>query len=110
MPELLSFPFQKPLVIAQNATEKDLKCSGKRYQEALDLNATIEKSLTLPAIERYDGVMFDAINYKGLSSEGKCYFDQHFLIFSGMYGLVKPQDRIGNYKLPIETKGLYQFR
>lgn len=110
MPELLSFPFQKPLVIAQNATEKDLKCSGKRYQEALDLNATIEKSLTLPAIERYDGVMFDAINYEGLSSEGKRYFDQHFLIFSGIYGLVKPQDRIGNYKLPIETKGLYQFR
>jgi cytoplasmic iron level regulating protein YaaA (DUF328/UPF0246 family) len=26
-----------------------------------------------------------------------------------MYGIVKPKDRIGNYKLPIETKGLYQY-
>ena len=44
-----------------------------------------------------------------MSELGKTFFDEHFLILSGMYGLLRPQDLIGNYKLPIETKGLYQF-
>ena len=26
-----------------------------------------------------------------------------------MYGIVRPKDLIGNYKLPIEVRGLYNF-
>jgi len=26
-----------------------------------------------------------------------------------MYGILRPQDFIANYKLPIETQGLYKF-
>jgi len=58
----------------------------------------------LPAISRYSGVMYTAIAYPHLSSEAKTYFDEHFLITSGMYGLLRPRDIIGNYKLPIEAK------
>lgn len=107
--EKLTFEFEKPLDIAASASEKDLKCKGKRYQEALSLNACIENSPTLPAIARYTGVMYDHIWYFSMSAAAKKFFDEHFLILSGMYGLLKPQDRIWNYKLPIETKGLYAF-
>jgi cytoplasmic iron level regulating protein YaaA (DUF328/UPF0246 family) len=31
------------------------------------------------------------------------------MILSGMYGIVKPNDVIGNYKLPIESKGLVKY-
>lgn len=65
--EILSFPHQKPLEIAVGATEKDLKCSGHRYEAAKFLNTHITKSTTLPAIERYDGVMFRALSYMHLS-------------------------------------------
>ena len=108
-PESLTFDFKKPLDIASSATEKDLKCKGKRYEEALWLNQNIQKSPTLPAILRYNGVMYNHIDYQNMSSKGKRFFDEHFLILSWMYGILKPQDLIANYKLPIETSWLYQF-
>lgn len=107
--EKLTFEFDKPLEIAKNASEKDLKCKGKRYEEALLLNQNIESGPVLSAIDRYSGVMYSHIGYQEMSEAGKAFFDVHFLILSWMYGLVKPKDLIGNYKLPIETKGLYQF-
>ncbi|USN58237.1 MAG: peroxide stress protein YaaA [Candidatus Peribacteria bacterium] len=63
----------------------------------------------MSAIERYSGVMYDAIDYRGMSVSAQKFFSEHFLILSGMYGILRPDDMIGNYKLPIETKGLYQF-
>lgn len=107
--ESLSFEFPKPLEIAKNATQKDLKCKDKRFDEAIALNTSITVWEKLSAISRYSGVMYNAIDYSGLSEDGKQYFDSHFLILSGMYGVLRPQDMIGNYKLPIETKGLYSF-
>jgi len=88
--ENLSFPFEKPLEIAENATQKDLKCKW-------------------PAIERYSGVMYNAIDYVWMPESWKKYFEENFIILSGMYWLVKPKDIIWNYKLPIETKWLYKY-
>ncbi|PZM86998.1 MAG: hypothetical protein DLD55_03710 [candidate division SR1 bacterium] len=107
--EVLSFPFPKPKTIACSASDKDLKCSGKRYAEALELNQKVGNTPTCSAIERYNGVMYHALDYPNLSQTGKVFFNKHFLILSGYYGLLKPQDRICNYKLPIATKGLYDF-
>lgn len=121
--EKLSFYFDKPLEIAIQATEKDLKCKGKRFEEGITLNKehNITSSLLvgeswdrcwaeiLPAIERYSWVMYNAIGYSWMSKKWKKYFEENFCILSGMYGILTPQDTIWNYKLPIETKGLYQF-
>jgi len=96
-------------MIAKNASEKDLKCKGKRYEEWIQLNESIEDSEKLPTIERYSWVMYNAINYKWMSSFSKKYFEDNFWILSGMYGLLKPLDAIWNYKLPIETKWLYAY-
>jgi len=107
--ESLSFIFKKPLDIAVNATEKDLKCTGKRYEEGIQLNKNISTSELLPAIERYSWVMYNAIDYWKMTQSWKKYFEDNFLILSGMYGLVLPLDTIWNYKLPIETKWLYKY-
>jgi hypothetical protein len=37
----LSFSFEKPIHIAENATEKDLKCKDKRYVEGIELNKNL---------------------------------------------------------------------
>lgn len=107
--EKLSFSFDKPLHISKNATQKDLKCSWKRYEEWILLNENIEKSATVEAINRYSGVMYNSIRYSQMNEKSRIFFQKKFLIFSGMYGLLSPLDRIGNYKLPIETKWLLQF-
>ncbi len=107
--ETLSFSFQKPFDFLQNLWEKDLKCSGKRFLEAQNLNTNIQKWPFLPAIQRYNWVMYNAIWYEKMSKKWQKYFDEHFLIFSGMYGILRPQDLIWNYKLPIEAKNLSLF-
>lgn len=107
--EELSFVFKKPLIISKNATEKDLKCTWKRYFDALILNKNIEKSDTIESIKRYDWVMYKSIDYDNFEDSSKKYFNDNFLILSGMYGLLKPMDKIWNYKLPIETKTLSKY-
>ena len=107
--EELSFVFKKPLIISKNATEKDLKCTWKRYFDALKLNKNIEKSDTIESIKRYDWVMYKSIDYDNFEDSSKKYFNDNFLILSGMYGLLKPMDKIWNYKLPIETKTLSKY-
>lgn len=107
--EELSFVFKKPLIISKNATEKDLKCTWKRYEESINLNKNIEKSHTIESIKRYDGVMYKSIDYDNFEDSSKKYFNDNFLILSGMYGLLKPMDKIWNYKLPIETKTLSKY-
>ena len=110
--EVLSFLFQKPKKIALWASEKDLKCKDARFQEAKKLNISCVKQdyiEWLEAIQRYNWVMYTAINYVNMTENGKKYFQDHFYIVSWMYGLVKAQDVISNYKLPIETKGLIWY-
>jgi len=100
------YNFDKPIDIIKWVTEKDLKCSWKRYGEAMISNTTLFTQACLPAIERYSGVMYKAIDYAGMNSNWKTFFDRSFYIFSGMYGILQPQDTIANYKLPIESKWL----
>jgi cytoplasmic iron level regulating protein YaaA (DUF328/UPF0246 family) len=107
--EEVSFNFEKPINIVNNVSEKDLKCSWKRFEEWLLLNKNIEYSETIEAIKRYSGVMFSAIDYENMNNNGKYFFQENFIIFSWMYGIVKPLDKIGNYKLPIESTWLLDF-
>lgn len=116
--EQLSYVFDKPSEIAKNVTEKDLKCTWNRFEEGLQLNRELCSSLPFveggtvqitKAMNRYTWVMFNAIDYSGMNDSGREYFENHFMILSGMYGIVKPSDMIGNYKLPIESKGLVKY-
>ncbi len=107
--ENLSFKFDKPLEIAHNVCEKDLKCKWNRFLEWLELNKKISNSESIDAIHRYTWEMYKSINYTEMNKSAKKFFEQNFLIFSWMYWIVKPLDKIGNYKLPIETKWLYKF-
>ena len=107
--EELSFNFEKPLEIASSVTEKDLKCSWERYKEGLELNKNIEKSETIEAINRYTWVMYNAIDYSWMTEAWKKFFENNFLVFSWMYGIVRPLDKIANYKLPVWKVELYKF-
>ncbi len=107
--EKCSFNFIKPIKIAQNVTEKDLKCIWKRFEEWIKLNNNIEHSSTIEVVERYTWVMYNSIDYSWMKEDWKRFFEDNFLIFSWMYWILKPLDRIWNYKLPIETKWLYSF-
>ena len=98
-----------PYSIAVSATEKDLKCTWKRYEEWITLNKSVNSWPIMKAIERYTWVMFSAIDFESMSEQWKEAFETTIGIISWMYWLVAPDDYIANYKLPIGTKWLKEF-
>jgi len=107
--EKLSFYFEKPFKIWENATEKDLKCKWERFQEWIKLNKNIENWPFMKAINRYSWVVFNNINYSKLTELPKKNLEENLFILSWMYWILKPLDQIWNYKLPVETKWIHQF-
>jgi uncharacterized protein len=56
---------------------------------------------TLPAIERYTGVLYDALDHRSLGAAQRRRLDDSVLIFSGLWGAVAPADPIPDYKLKM---------
>lgn len=54
---------------------------------------------TMKAIERYEGVAYDYLQYHELSNEAQTYIDNHTIIFSNLFGPLKASDLIPDYKL-----------
>lgn len=71
--------------------------------EALQLNRGIRSATTLPARDLYAGVLYEALGYKALPKNQQELFDSHTLIVSGLFGIVRPMDRIPPYKLKVSA-------
>jgi cytoplasmic iron level regulating protein YaaA (DUF328/UPF0246 family) len=59
---------------------------------------------TSPAIEIYDGVLYQGLGWHSLSAMQKKQANEKVLIVSALFGLVKPLDQIFSYKLKIDNK------
>ncbi len=70
---------------------------------AIAANRAILSAELLPAIQRYTGVMFDFLDYPSMPPDDRHTFDTHALIFSGVWGLLRPTDLIPDYKLKIDA-------
>ncbi len=54
---------------------------------------------TMKAIERYDGVAYDYLDYGSLSTESQNYIDHNVILFSNLFGPIRSGDAIPDYKL-----------
>ena len=66
--------------------------------------ASHDSSRTSPAIEIYDGVLYQGLNWKTLSAAEQKRANSKVLIVSAIFGLVKPMDLIFGYKEKIDNK------
>lgn len=57
------------------------------------------QSPLLPAVLRYIGVAFGALDFEHLPKDAQEYLNQHLLIFSNLLGLLRTQDKIPYYDL-----------
>ena len=58
------------------------------------------KAPLMKAIERYDGVAFNYLNYQTLDRDSQKYIDENLIIFSNLFGPVRAGDfGLPNYKL-----------
>src|SRR6187455_1909887 len=80
---------------------KLLDVKGKALAAATAADRAVAKAPTLPAIERYTGVLYDALDHRSLSAAHRRRFDASVVIFSGMWGALKPGDPIPDYKLKM---------
>lgn len=85
----------------KNATKEELeKLFGTSKEDVLEkYKQDIFKSQTKKAIQRYEGVAYDYLDYENLAKEEQNYVDENLLIFSNLFGILKASDRIPEYKL-----------
>ena len=58
---------------------------------------------TAPAIDIYSGVLFQALSYRTLSKSAQQRAQSQLLIFSALFGVLRPLDPIPHYKMKIKS-------
>ena len=86
-----------------SALTKLFNVKGVRLDEAITTNGRLPAGPLLPAIQRYDGVLFDFLDYGNMATADQAVFDEHAIIFSGLWGMVRPTDLIPDYKIKMDA-------
>ncbi len=88
------------LIVRQGNEEEIKKLFGfKNFSQCEPYINDIHAAPTLKAIERYDGVAYDYLQYPNLDSQSQSFLDERLIIFSNLFGPVFANDRIPVYKV-----------
>ena len=78
---------------------------GDNLEEIIEANLTIFKAPLMSALDRYSpGVMYKAMDFAGLPTGAQRRLLENAIIFSGLFGLLRPDDLIPNYRLSMAAK------
>ena len=97
---------QRTIVIAalrdaRGGSPKLLGVSGAHLARAQQANLAVRGAKTLPASQRYTGVVWDHLDLGSLPLALKKFADQNIVIISGLLGLVAAGDPTPDYRLKI---------
>ncbi|MBT3175182.1 MAG: peroxide stress protein YaaA [Lentimicrobiaceae bacterium] len=84
-----------------NVSSKLAELTYDRYQ-FWSFNHTYKNSW--PAIQSFRGDVYTGLDAVNFTDDDLAYANKHLLIFSGLYGVLKPMDLIQPYRLEIATK------
>lgn len=76
---------------------------SERQRAEVDVNASLLSSPTTPAIDRYTGVLFDALDASSLDAGARSWLGEHVAIHSAPFGPVGALDEIPGYRLGAAT-------
>lgn len=85
------------------ASRKALGISASQDAE-IDRNATLRTAPTLPAIHRYNGVLYDALDIGSLRGAAATRAGSRLSIVSALFGVIRADDRIPAYRLSAGSK------
>ena len=86
-------------LLASSSIEELSKWFGlKKLDDVEKYKQSLNNKPSMKAINRYDGVAFDALDYNSLDKESQTYVDENVLLFSNLFGPLKASDRIPDYK------------
>jgi len=95
------------LTTAMRGTEAErvklLGVSGRTLADASAADRQVTKTPTLPAIERYTGVLYDALDAGSLTPTQRTRLAAGAVIVSGLWGAVMPGDPVPAYRLKMSA-------
>ncbi|QEO13427.1 peroxide stress protein YaaA [Agromyces intestinalis] len=86
-----------------DATLRALKL-GPRQSGEVERDRKLRSSPTMPAIDRYTGVLYDALDAATLDSSARAYARDHVAIHSALFGLVGALDPVPAYRLSHDSR------
>lgn len=87
----------------RTACRKALGLSASQDAE-IDRNAELRTAATLPAIRRYTGVLYDALDIESLRGGAAARARERLVIGSALFGLLRADDQIPAYRLSATSK------
>jgi cytoplasmic iron level regulating protein YaaA (DUF328/UPF0246 family) len=89
-------------------TETDLEkffgIKGPALEEAIEINRNVLHSPLMAAMDRYGpGVMYKSMDFSGLPTGAQRRLLENGIIFSGLFGILRPDDLIPNYRLKMDA-------
>lgn len=76
---------------------------GERQRPEIEANAALRSSPTMAAMDRYTGVLYDALDAGGLDDPARAWLGEHALIQSAAFGLIAAGDLIPAYRLSASS-------
>ncbi|WP_228002731.1 peroxide stress protein YaaA [Nocardia australiensis] len=89
---------------ADPATARAVLGLGKGADIEIARNATLRTSHTRPALERYTGVLYDALDTRSFTKAQRAKADARLAIGSALFGAVRATDTIPAYRLSGGSK------
>ena len=77
---------------------------GPTQRDEVDTNRTLWETPTLPALDRYTGVLFDALDAASLSASTRAFAGRHLAIHAALLGPVGALDPIPAYRLSHDSR------
>lgn len=89
----------KDLILNGDTEQLQALTGIKKEDEIKKYQVDLFTSETMSAIERYDGVAYDYLDFQSLTTKEKEFLNQHTIIFSNLFGPLLAGDLIPAYKL-----------
>ncbi|BDZ53612.1 YaaA family protein [Agromyces marinus] len=77
---------------------------GPRQASEVERNLHLTSSPTMPALDRYTGVLFDALDGPSLDADAREYARERVAVHSALLGLVGAMDPIPAYRLSHDSR------
>jgi cytoplasmic iron level regulating protein YaaA (DUF328/UPF0246 family) len=110
----LAFPrlnaTRRRLVRAVRALARDPEATvsalglGPRQLAEIDRNRNVATSATMPVMDRFTGVLYDALDAKSLTARQREFAASHVAVHSALFGLVAASDPVPAYRLSHDSR------
>jgi cytoplasmic iron level regulating protein YaaA (DUF328/UPF0246 family) len=77
---------------------------GPTQRFEIERNRAISSSAVMPAIERYTGVLYDALEVESLPESARAFLGSTVVIHSALFGMIRADDPVPAYRFSHDSR------